>query len=173
MNRKQLALLGVVASLAFLALLHDLHARGRGGGGFRGGGGSRGGFSGGMRGGGMSRPSFSGGSRSISRAPVSRTPSFNRSPSFSRPRQPVRSPIRPSTSFGSRSSMGSRTPGAVQFPRSGSAGSRIGDRQIGSIDRTPANRLGDRQIGAPGGRVGDRQIGAVDRTPGEIGRAHV
>ena len=58
----------------------------------------------------------------------------------------------------------------MQFPRSGSGGARIGDRQIGSIDRTPGGRVGDRQIGAvdrtPGGRVGDRQIGAVDRTPG-------
>lgn len=134
-----------------------------------------GGFSGGMRGGGMSRPPM-GHYPSMSRSPsFSRSPSISRSPSFSRPSQPIR---RPSSSFNRPSisrpstgrSIGSRGPGSVSFPRTGSGGARLGDRQIGSVNRTPGGRIGDRQIGAvdrtPGGRIGDRQLGAVDRTPG-------
>ncbi|MGI9456768.1 MAG: hypothetical protein ACR2NU_09410 [Aeoliella sp.] len=66
--------------------------------------------------------------------------------------------------------MPSRTAGSVTVPRSSATGARLGDRQIGSVDRSPGGRVGDRQIGSvdrsPGGRVGDRQIGSVDRTPG-------
>ena len=164
-----------------------VHARGRGGfSGGRGGGFSRGG--GGGFSAGAARPSM--GSRSYGSAPsFNRTPSFSRpsqpirstAPSYSRPSQPIRSaspsvsrpsqPVRsasPSYSRGT-SSIG-RSPGSVSFPKSGTSGSRVGDRQIGSVDRTPGNRIGDRQIGSvdrtPSNRVGDRQIGGVDRTPG-------
>lgn len=166
----------IASTLLVLVSVQFLEARGRGG--------SRGGgFS---RGGGISRPSFSGGSRSFSRSP-----SFNRSPSFSRPSIPSRSSSRslgsrsisrpttsrPSLSSGSRSSIGSRTPGSVQFPRAGSGGTRLGDRQIGGVGRTPGSRIGDRTPGSrigdrtPGSRIGDGQLGRTDRTPRDIGRA--
>lgn len=192
MKTKQALIL--IATLSLLVPPDFLHARGRGGGGMsRGGGGmSRGGGGMSRSVGGGSRPSYGGGS--FNRPSVSRptqsfnrpspsysrpsSPSFNRSPSYSRPTQPVRS----GSSFGSspmnRSNpisrpagtnplSGNRTPGNLSFPSS--SGARIGDRQIGSVDRTPGNRVGDRQIGAidrTTGRVGDRQIGSVDRTPG-------
>ena len=157
----------------FIMCPHSVvEARGRGGiSGGRGGGGgfSRGG--GGGFSGGVSRPSMgspSMGSRSFGGSPsVARSPSFSPTPSYSRPSQPIRS-AGPSVSRPS-SSMG-RAPGSVSFSSSSVSGSRIGDRQVGGVDRTPGNRVGDRQIGAvdrtPGNRMGDRQIGSVDRTPG-------
>lgn len=159
-----------ISAFVFLAVMFShsvVEARGRGG--FGGGRGGGGGFSRG--GGGVSRPATSsrslGGSPSAARSPsYSRTPSFSPTPSYSRPSQSnrgTRSAVsRPTTSMG-------RAPGSVSFPSSSANSSRIGNRQIGSVDRTPGNRVGDRQIGAvdrtPGNRVGDRQIGSVDRTP--------
>ena len=175
-----------IFSLTFVLLIPAdlLEARGRGGGGGRGGGMSR---AGGMSGPSLSgaRPSYGGARPSAGGARPSYGGSVNRSPSFSRPTQPVRSGSygsgSPNRSSGRPSSPG-RTPGSVNYP---GASSRIGDRQIGSVSRTPgsslgdrqassldrtASRVGDRQLGAidrtSGQRVGDRQIGAVDRTPG-------
>ena len=203
MKIRRLLTIGLAVVLTVVAANETLIARGRGGGG-RGGGGrsfggggisrpSGGGFSGGGRS--VSRPSYSGGSRNISRP----SQSTNRSPSFSRPSQPIRNqPIssgsrnisrpsvgssRPATVGTSRPSIGSRTPGSVQFPRAGTSqiggrqigSGRVGDRQIGSTDRTPANRVGDRQIGGTDRtpRVGDGQVGRTDRTGRDLGRAAI
>ena len=176
MTKMKTLLIACSVGLTLLAVTELLEARGRGGG-FRGGGmrGGGGMSRGGMSRGGFSRPSYGGGARPSYRAPTVRTPSVNRSPSFSRPSQPA---YRHSQRPGGGGSIGSRGPGSVQFPRSGSAGSRLGDRQIGSVDRTPANRVGDRQIGrtdrTPANRVGDRQVGPTDRTPRDLaGRAAI